>query len=204
MIGLYQFKVKHPVKDEASGQIKKETIIGLCPAVCYTEAEAVANNLLEKLAITDFVIKGITQAISYQVLADTRPLEREDDMFWFKSRIRYETIKDSGKVEVTYEYFLVYEEDIHAAAARVKRQMDGTMADGSIDQVMRTEITHMVYIDSDSEFLSNGNTEAALLGEEGIDVKWSGSSQEAITENDKTNGEAGPTRPPRPEGVQAS
>lgn len=142
----YQFKVKYPYQEEKTGQIKNALIIGICKAVSYTDAETTCNEVIESQGLSNYSITGITRPKACEIIGSERPTEREDiDKWWFKVRVVYITESDKGKININYHYYLVYTKSATLAIEEAEKSESGKALIGDVDQVVRTEITHMVY-----------------------------------------------------------
>lgn len=135
---MQQHLIKFKYHLREGKKVTKKVEIILCLAVSYTDAEVIANQFFEKNLGHDCVIESISKFQTHEILGFDTKYEKS----WWKSRIKYVSEDNNGKIIIAYDRFLCYSDDLAGALKLIIERTKNAPMQGTIEQILSTSITY--------------------------------------------------------------
>lgn len=132
-------------RQNANGEWTKAKEVYLIDALSFTEAEARAIG-----EVSPYVGKGGSLKVTAMKMEDVAEVYNIDDEAadkWYRVKLMYETITDSGKVKKTPRIVLVKGYGTEDATKRLHEGMKGSLADYKIHTVSETSFVDVFFYD---------------------------------------------------------
>jgi hypothetical protein len=132
----FQVKVKY-AKETDQGLLKQISEQYLVDAVSFTECEAIIYDRLGEVIRGDFQITAISKSNIVDVFF------YEDADIWFKCKIQYMVVDESGKEKKVIQYMIVTASDVPQAHERIQIALKNMMVSFQVPDVVETKIVEV-------------------------------------------------------------
>jgi hypothetical protein len=130
----FEVKVSYPAIDEGTGKeiTKRESY--LTSSVSFTDAETMVTKELEQVTKGDFRVEAIKRSNISEVLSD-----KEGTGYFYKVKLKYITITDSGKEKRAATYMLVEADSTQQATGSVEAETGDWLVDVEVVSIVETQ-----------------------------------------------------------------
>lgn len=132
----YEVRVKY-AKENEQGLLKSIAEKYLVDAVSFTECEAIIYDKLGEIIRGDFHVTHIAKSNIIDVFW------YQDADIWFKAKIQYITVDDSGKEKKIVQYMLVSAKDVPQAHERIQESLSNMLVSFQVPDVVETKIVEV-------------------------------------------------------------